>query len=171
MGPTSSRTATQARETSPGGMEQQPAGNSFATAKGLKPQALAVPSRKQEEGEDLLFLANPYAGRDNPFAARTARDKTKKKNVLFIMTDDLRPSLSVYDKPVISPGIERLAKGGVVFERNYNQDPICNPSRDSMLSGRRPDTTQTWLFEHMVPYEYSNIFKYFKDMGKYNWHG
>jgi len=175
LGPSSSRTAAQAPETGPGGIERRPAANSFATADERKAQAPAVPPRKQQEKKPapaaekaVPTLANPYAGRDNPFAARTARDRTKKKNVLFIMTDDLRPSLSVYDKPVISPGIERLAKGGVVFERNYNQDPICNPSRNSMLSGRRPDTTQVWLFEHTVPHEYSNIFKYFKDEGKYN---
>lgn len=99
------------------------------------------------------------------------RDKARKKNVLFIMTDDLRPSLSIYDKPVITPAFERLAKGGVVFERAYNQDPICNPSRNSLLSGRRPDTTRTWLFENTVPHEFSNIFKYFKDEGQYKVYG
>jgi iduronate 2-sulfatase len=101
----------------------------------------------------------------------STRDRKKKKNVLFVMTDDLRPSLSIYDKPVITPAFERLAKGGVVFERAYNQDPICNPSRNSMLSGRRPDTTRVWLFEHTVPHKYSNIFKYFKEEGKYNVYG
>lgn len=97
--------------------------------------------------------------------------KQKHKNVLFIMTDDLRPSLSVYDKPVITPAFERLADMGVVFERAYNQDPICNPSRNSLLTGRRPDTTRVWLFEHTVPHEYSNIFKYFKEEGNYLTYG
>lgn len=174
LGPTSSRTAAQAPETAPGGIERRPAGNSFAAADERMAQAEASPPRKQQEKAPppaemaVPSLTNPYAGRDNPFAARKTRDPSKKKNVLFIMTDDLRPSLSIYDKPVITPGFERLAKGSVVFERNYNQDPICNPSRNSMLSGRRPDTSQVWLFEHTVPHEYSNIFKYFKDEGKYN---
>jgi len=54
-------------------------------------------------------------------APQIMRDKSKPKNVLFIMTDDLRPSLSIYDKPVITPAMDRLAAMGVVFERAYNQ--------------------------------------------------
>jgi len=49
------------------------------------------------------------------------RDASKKKNVLFIMTDDLRPSLSIYNTPVITPAMDRLAAMSVVFERAYNQ--------------------------------------------------
>ena len=40
-----------------------------------------------------------------------------------------------------------------------------------MLSGRRPDTARVWLFEAVVPHEYSNIFKYFRDEGKYTVYG
>jgi len=36
-----------------------------------------------------------------------------------------------------------------------------------MLSGRRPDTTRVWLFEAVVPKEFSSIFQYFKEVGKY----
>jgi hypothetical protein len=96
------------------------------------------PARKMEEvGE-----------RQGDKSMKTKRDPNRKKNVLFIMTDDLRPSLSIYDKPVITPAFDRLAEMGVVFERAYNQDPICNPSRNSLLSGRRPDTSRvrgSWL--------------------------
>jgi len=122
---------------------------------------------KQKEGQASNNGAKPGSLADRALA----RDKSRKKNVLFVMTDDLRPSLSIYDKPVISPAFERLARGGVVFERAYNQDPICNPSRNSLLSGRRPDTTRTWLFENTVPHHFSNIFKYFKDEGKYKVYG
>ena len=113
------------------------------------------------------FVEGPQAGPEPagkrkavfqvPFMGKKARDKSKQKNVLFVMTDDLRPSLSIYDKPVVTPAFERLAKQGVVFERAYNQDPICNPSRNSLLSGRRPDTTRVWLFEHTVPHEYRYV--------------
>lgn len=75
----------------------------------------------------------------------------RRKNVLFVMTDDLRPELSVYGRPAITPNFDRLAGMSTVFERAYNQDPICNPSRASLLTGRRPDTTQVWLFEADPP--------------------
>lgn len=73
----------------------------------------------------------------------------KQTNFLFLMYDDLRPELSIYGrKHVISPNFERLAKRSVVFDNNYVQIAVCNPSRDSILTGLRPDTTGTYGFQH-----------------------
>jgi|GEM_PF-135056 len=65
----------------------------------------------------------------------------EKPNILFIGVDDLRPELSVYGRPVVTPSVERLAAAGTVFERAYVQQALCHPSRVSLLTGRRPDTT------------------------------
>ncbi|MEY3480872.1 MAG: hypothetical protein RIQ71_1647 [Verrucomicrobiota bacterium] len=74
-----------------------------------------------------------------------AESSTSKPNVLFIVVDDLRPELGCYGKDYIkSPNIDALAKNGTVFERAYCQQSVCSPSRTSVMTGMRPDTTKVW---------------------------
>jgi iduronate 2-sulfatase len=73
----------------------------------------------------------------------TAADD-KRPNVLFVMADDLRADVGSYGSIAITPNLDRLAKRGVQFDRAYCQQALCNPSRSSMLTGRRPDTLRLW---------------------------
>ena len=69
-------------------------------------------------------------------------------NVLFIAVDDLRPALGCYGDPhAISPHIDSLAARGVVFTRAYCQQAVCSPSRNGVLTGRRPDTIRIYDLE------------------------
>lgn len=63
------------------------------------------------------------------------------KNVLLICIDDLRNVLGCYGGKAKTPHLDALAKRGTAFKRHYVQWPVCGPSRASMLSSLRPDTT------------------------------
>lgn len=79
----------------------------------------------------LMFLAVPLGvhGADKP-------------NILFVAVDDLRTELGCYGSPVaVTPNMDALARDGLLFERAYCQEAICRPSRASLMTGARPDTT------------------------------
>ncbi len=69
-------------------------------------------------------------------------------NVLMIAVDDLRPELNCYGKSHIkSPNIDQLAANGVLFNRAYCQQAVCSPSRTSLMTGLRPDSTKVYDLE------------------------
>lgn len=68
----------------------------------------------------------------------------EKPNVLFIMADDFRPEIGSYGSHALTPNLDRLARRSVQFDRAYCQQAVCNPSRSSLLTGKRPDSLQVW---------------------------
>ncbi|MHB8955510.1 MAG: sulfatase-like hydrolase/transferase [Pirellulaceae bacterium] len=78
-----------------------------------------------------------------PRTALSAAVETRsaQPNVLLICVDDLKPLLGCYgDTTVKSPNIDRLAARSVLFERAYCNQAVCAPSRNALLTGRRPQT-------------------------------
>lgn len=98
-----------------------------------------------------------------------AKSSQKLLNVLFIAVDDLRPQLNCYgDSLSISPHIDELAANGLLFERAYCQQAVCSPSRTSLLTGLRPDSTRIYdletHFRQTTP-EVVTLPQYFKQNG------
>lgn len=99
--------------------------------------ALAVPAAAGA-------LAGPTAGEAAKVTAPAILKGARKRNVLFISTDDMCNRLGCYGVPVKSPNLDRLAQSGVLFNRHYCQFPLCAPSRTSLMTGLAPDTTKVW---------------------------
>ena len=90
-------------------------------------------------------------------------DPNKKKNVLFFAVDDMRPELGCFLGPdfptpvhphMHTPNLDGLAAKSLLLKRAYVQQAVCSPSRTSLLTGRRPDTTHVY-----------DLVKYFRDVG------
>ena len=70
---------------------------------------------------------------------------SRRPNVLLIMADDLNDDMGTFGHKIVkTPNLDRLAARGVRFERAYTQFPLCSPSRVSLLTGLRPDTTKIY---------------------------
>lgn len=90
-----------------------------------------------------LLLACAIACLSVPLAAED------RYNVLFIAADDMNNDLSAFgNSQVKTPNLERLASMGVRFDRAYCQQPLCGPSRASLMTGLRPDTLDLHTLKH-----------------------
>ena len=72
-----------------------------------------------------------------------AKEKSTRPNVLFIACDDMNDWVGFLGghPDTLTPNMDRLAKRGIVFNRAYCASPICGPSRASVLTGLKPETS------------------------------
>ncbi len=84
------------------------------------------------------------------FFVFVADARPEKKNVLYIIVDDLTADLALFGgkiDQVPTPNLDgRLAPRSLNFQRAYAQQALCGPSRNSFLSGRHPDELQVYTF-------------------------
>jgi arylsulfatase A-like enzyme len=102
-----------------------------------------------------------------------AREPESAPNILLVSVDDFKPMTGAYGHETIqTPHMDRLARKGIIFERAYCQQAICAPSRASLLTGMRPDTTGVIdLFTHFrdVRPEAVTLPQFFAEKGYRTW--
>ncbi|MGA1982549.1 MAG: sulfatase [Acidobacteriaceae bacterium] len=108
-----------------------------------KAAGAALATTLPASAQNTIPAAGPQPATRNLQPATGARRK-RPLNVLFLMSDDMRPELACYASRfnAHSPNIDALAAHGVRFDRNYCQFPLCNPSRSSLFSGHIPRETR-----------------------------
>ena len=122
----------------------------------LAPKDFAPPAKKMHAGRDLLVKDGSFQwmpGKGNLQKVKVYRPavtskvsaikpKTKRKNILFVVCDDLNTHVSSSGyKNISTPNLTRLANESITFNRAFCQYPVCGPSRASFLSGLYPQST------------------------------
>jgi len=103
----------------------------------------ASPDRQREIAFIIAGLCFGYLLANTPTVAQ--EPPARKPNVLFVSVDDLASTIGCYgDLVAKTPHIDQLSATGVRFDRAYNQLPLCNPTRASVMTGLRPDTIKVY---------------------------
>ncbi len=66
----------------------------------------------------------------------TSISKNQRPNILWIVCEDISPTLSVYgDTTAKTPCLEAFAKDAIVFDNAFATVGVCAPSRSSIITG------------------------------------
>ncbi len=91
----------------------------------------------------------------------------ERPNILLIMTDQQRAdSLGCYGvRGVHTPNLDRLAAQGALFENCYVNNPICTPSRASIMTGKHLPGHGVYRLYDVLPDEEVLFPRYLQEAG------
>ena len=94
------------------------------------------PTRRQFLRQATLAAAVPAVGP----AILGAAAPSRKPNLLVLWTDEQRAdTMAAYGNTKIKvPNLNKLSEESVVFEKAYVSQPVCTPSRSTIMSGLWP---------------------------------
>jgi choline-sulfatase len=100
-------------------------------------------------------------------AQKGSRPDGKPKNVLLMMADQHRPqALGVRaDKVAKTPNLDRLAESGICFDHAFCADPVCVPSRASLMTSLYDHNHKTYNNSYPWPFEHKTIAHHFGQAG------
>jgi iduronate 2-sulfatase len=82
----------------------------------------------------LLLMVAAVATFAAAFAGVAGALPKRRMNVLLIVCDDLRPELGAYNHThMLTPHMDQLAEGSLLFERAFTNYAYCCPSRNSFM--------------------------------------
>ncbi|WP_202908535.1 choline-sulfatase [Labrys sp. WJW] len=92
---------------------------------------------------------------------------SRRPNILILMADQLgAPALGVYGHPIVkTPNLDRIAKGGAVFDNFYSSFPLCAPARLALMTGRLCSNIQAWDNAAQIPSDVPTFTHYLRVLG------
>jgi arylsulfatase len=91
----------------------------------------------------------------------------KNPNILVLYCDQLNARMTGFGghPTVQTPNLDALASRGTVFNQAYCNNPICTPSRMSLLSSTYPSTHGYYGLYGTPPESLTSMFKHFSEQG------
>ncbi len=112
--------------------------------------------------EEMRVTDDPAAlqGKNAYLAEEAPVPAGARPNIILITVDDLgMADCSLYGEgDILTPNIDRLGQGGVVFENAYVTSPVCAPSRAALITGR---------YQHRFGFEFTMHDRYLRNRLEY----
>lgn len=110
----------------------------------------------------------------NVLANKELKTKTTKKqtpNIVIICSDQHAPKYSGYmHHPFVkTPNLDRIAQLGTVFTNTYCHNPVCAPSRTSMITGMYPSDCESYCNSTIYNGKYPTWAQLLKKKDYYCW--
>ena len=92
---------------------------------------------------------------------------SRKPNILMIMTDAHSPRIAGFagDPDARTENLDRLAAGGTVFDNAFCANPVCTPSRMSMMCSKEAHRCAAWSNHWIIFPEHVTWPGHFADHG------
>lgn len=83
---------------------------------------------------------------------------SKRKNILLITSDQQRwDTIGLLNNKIKTPNLDKIAKDGILFSRGYTCNPVCTPSRVSLLTGHYPSKHGCYTIGTSLEENYTTI--------------
>ncbi len=80
-----------------------------------------------------------------------------KKNLLFLMVDQMHGQVLEENNLCLTPNLDKLAEQGVKFNKAHTANPVCSPARASIMTGLLPHNHGVTTVTHTVDEDQSNL--------------
>ncbi len=90
---------------------------------------------------------------------KAAKEETILPNIVFILADDLGWNQVGYHGTVFyeTPNIDQIARDGIHFTQAYSANPVCSPTRASIMTGKNPARLGITDYIPGSPYPYAQL--------------